>query len=63
MHGDPVGTISSVVVLAHKYSKIKNKADYLQVLRAETDVLVPSPPNLILGHKIQLSIVSISIVI
>ena len=28
VHGDPVGTISSVVVLAHKYSKIKNKAEF-----------------------------------
>ena len=27
VHGDPVGTISSVVVLAHRYSKIKNKAE------------------------------------
>ena len=28
VHGDPVGTISSVVILAHKYSKIKNKAEF-----------------------------------
>ena len=28
VHGDPVGTISSVVILAHRYSKLKNKAEF-----------------------------------
>ena len=28
IHGDPIGTVSSIVILAHKYSKTKNKAEF-----------------------------------
>ena len=28
IHGDPIGSISSIVVLAYKYSKTKNKAEF-----------------------------------
>ena len=28
IHGDPIGSVSSIVILAHRYSKIKNKAEF-----------------------------------
>ena len=28
IHGDPIGSLSSIVVLAYKYSKTKNKAEF-----------------------------------
>ncbi len=28
VHGDPIGTVSSIVLLAQKYTKLKNKAEF-----------------------------------
>ena len=28
IHGDPIGSVSSIVILAHRYSKTKNKAEF-----------------------------------